>query len=161
MLESDVVRLGAEPPDSLNDGEREALAQVYLDATSGILHFCGEAELLRSLDNVDSPHNPLGAASVYLILAIGAQCRGTAPKDLLQSSEFFSQGQIASFQGMLCDPSLEMVRNFLLMAFYMLGACHRNAAFMYLGVASKAACALGLHLSDQYRDLTAEESRAK
>lgn len=38
-----------------------------------------------------------------------------------------------------------MVRLFLLMAFYMLGACQRNAAAMYLGVATKAAVVLGLH----------------
>lgn len=62
---------------------------------------------------------------------------------------------------MLCDPSVDMVRNFLLMSFYMLGACHRNAAFMYLGVASKAASALGLHRHDQYRDLPLEEFRTR
>ncbi|KAH7037412.1 uncharacterized protein B0I36DRAFT_313999 [Microdochium trichocladiopsis] len=45
---------------------------------------------------------------------------------------------------MIANPSLSMVRLFLLMAFYMLGACHRNAASMYLGVASKAAVVLGL-----------------
>jgi hypothetical protein len=38
-----------------------------------------------------------------------------------------------------------MARIFLLMAFYMLGECRRNSAFMYLGVAVKAALALGLH----------------
>ena len=52
---------------------------------------------------------------------------------------------------MLEDPCLDMVRSFLLMAFYMLGACRRNAAFMYIGVASKAAAALGLHVTEQYR----------
>lgn len=47
---------------------------------------------------------------------------------------------------MLENPSLEMVSLFLLMSFYMLGACRRNAAFMYLGVAARAAVALGLHI---------------
>lgn len=51
---------------------------------------------------------------------------------------------------MLEDPCLDMVRCFLLMAFYMLGACRRNAAFMYIGVAAKAASALGLHVTEQY-----------
>lgn len=40
---------------------------------------------------------------------------------------------------------MDLVRVFLLMSFYMLGACRRNAAFMYLGVAARAAVALGLH----------------
>lgn len=66
-------------------------------------------------------------------------------------------GQQLSFQGMLCDPSLEMVQNFLHMSFYMLGACHRNAGFMYLGIASQAAGALGLHRADHYRHLPPDE----
>jgi hypothetical protein len=44
-----------------------------------------------------------------------------------------------------------MIRLFLLMAFYMLGACHRNAGFIYLGIASKAASALGLHVKEVYK----------
>ena len=91
------------------------------------------------------------------MLAIGAQCRGSASTDLHRAAAFFAEGQQLSFEGMLCDPSPEMVRNFLLMAFYMLGACHRNAAFMYLGVASKAANALGLHRAEQYQTLSEDE----
>ena len=84
-----------------------------------------------------------------------------APFDLQCSTTLFNRGQALSFQGMLLDPSVEMVRNFLLMAFYMLGACHRNAAFMYLGVAAKAASALGLHRAEQYRDLSVDEHRTR
>ena len=54
------------------------------------------------------------------------------------------------------DPSIDMVRCFLLMTFYMLGACRRNAAFMYLGVASQASSALGLHVTEEYRHFDAE-----
>lgn len=110
---------------------------------------------------MNSCNPPIGLATTSLILAIGAQCRGTSSSDLQHASSQFTHGQQLSFDGMLCDPSLDMVRNFLLMAFYMLGACHRNAAFMYLGVASKAASALGLHRSDQYRDLPLDECRAR
>lgn len=46
---------------------------------------------------------------------------------------------------MIQDPSIEMVQLFLLMSFYMLGACQRNAAFMYIGVAARGAYVLGLH----------------
>lgn len=51
---------------------------------------------------------------------------------------------------MLEDPNIDMVRAFTLMAFYMLGACRRNAAFMYLGVATRAAVAIGLQCRDSY-----------
>ncbi|KAJ5102415.1 hypothetical protein NUU61_004637 [Penicillium alfredii] len=58
---------------------------------------------------------------------------------------FFARGQSRTFANLLEDPSMDLVRVFLLMAFYMLGSCRRNAAFMYLGVAARAAVALGLH----------------
>jgi hypothetical protein len=108
-----------------------------------------------------APEESVEIATPYLILAIGAQCRGLSPSDLQYSATFFSQGQALAFQGMLRDPTLDMVRDFLLMAFYMLGACHRNAAFMYLGVAAKAASALGLHHAEQYRDMPSEECRSR
>lgn len=51
---------------------------------------------------------------------------------------------------MVQNPSLEMVKAYLLMAFYMLGECDSNTAYMYLSVAARAAIALGLHSSDIY-----------
>lgn len=54
---------------------------------------------------------------------------------------------------MLEDPNVDMVRAFILMAFYMLGDCRRNSAFMYLGIATRAAVALGLHSRDSYADM--------
>lgn len=57
---------------------------------------------------------------------------------------------------MLAKPSLGMVRLFLLLAFYMLGANHRSAAAIYLGISAKAAVVLGLDnpRSSENGDLT-------
>lgn len=55
---------------------------------------------------------------------------------------------------MLEDPNINIVRVFLLMAYYMLGSCRRNSAFMYLGIASRAAVSLGLHSKDSYENMT-------
>lgn len=96
-------------------------------------------------------------AILYLVIAIGGQCRGASPADHQYAVNYFSRGQQLGFDGMLKDPSIHMVRIFVLMAFYMLGACHRNAAYMYLGVASKAAATLGLHIKRQYQGLSEEE----
>lgn len=100
-------------------------------------------------------------ARIYLILAVGAQCRGADRLDHQLASNFFSKGRVLAFHSMLIDPSLEMISDFLIMAFYMLGACNRNAGYMYLGVALKAANALGLHRIDQYRDVPDEECRTR
>lgn len=117
---------------------------------SGLLDLYSRDEifvLLASDDRLDS----MDKAALSLIIAIGGQCRGVEPLDRQYAAKYFTQGQKLAFEGMLQDPSLDLVRVFLLMGFYMLGACRRNTAFMYIGVASKAACTLGLHVADQYR----------
>lgn len=53
------------------------------------------------------------------------------------------------------------VQLFLLCAFYMFGACRRNAAYMYLGVASRAAHAIGLHNNLTYDSLSKTEARTR
>lgn len=99
-------------------------------------------------------------ASFYMMIAIGAQCRGQTD-DLPKAFRYFSQARKLSFQGFLTDLTLNTARSFVLMAFYMFGACRRNAAFMYLGVATKAASILGLHMSDQLQTLPEEEQRLR
>lgn len=95
-------------------------------------------------------------AAAYLMIAIGGQCQGSS-----EASAFFLKGQHIAFEGFLYDPSLDMLKEFLLMAYYTLAACRRNAAFMYLGVASKAASALGLHRREQYRACSKQEAKAR
>lgn len=92
-----------------------------------------------------------------LIIAIGGQCRALRPFDLRYAVRYFSRAQKAAVASALEDPCLNMVRCFLLMAFYMLGACRRNAAFMYVGIAAQASSALGLHVTEQYRNFTVTE----
>ena len=85
------------------------------------------------------------AAISDLMIAIGAQSCSNEPKTVQMERFFFTRGQRRAFANMLEDPSMDLVRAFLLMSFYMFGACRRNAAFMYLGVAARSAVALGLH----------------
>lgn len=85
-------------------------------------------------------------------IAIGALCQ-SSPDGHRFSQLSFRRAQRAAFTGMLEDPNIDVVRAFLLMAFYMLGACRRNAAFMYLGIACRAAVSLGLHSHDSYQDI--------
>ncbi len=96
-------------------------------------------------------------AALDMVLAIGAQARAATPDDTQLAAAYFNRARQAAFEGMLAHPSLGMVRLFTLLAFYMLGACQRNAAFMYLGVASKAAVVLGLHQDVYHRSLDRDE----
>lgn len=93
--------------------------------------------------------SPLRRASLDLVVAIGAQC--TSQQDSQNIGRMFFRGaQRQALAEMLQDPDLEMVRVYLLMAFYMLGECRRNTAYMYLSVAARAAIALGLHSPTSY-----------
>jgi hypothetical protein len=147
--------------------QQEALVQVYIQATSGFLDLYGsndlqamtrELQVEPSIAESTSKSYKDRHAILCAILAIGAQARGDPVCDIPYARHYFKLAQTRAFEGMLCDPSLSMVRLFLLMAFYMFGACHRNAGFMYIGVAAKAACALGLHKEESGLSLAAEES---
>lgn len=94
---------------------------------------------------------PLRRAAIALVIAIGAQCESPSSANAVGKA-YFRKAQSFAFAGFLEDPSLDLVRAFLLMAFYMLGECRRNAAFMYLGIAVRAALALGLHCRDSYAE---------
>jgi hypothetical protein len=96
-------------------------------------------------------------ASYYLIIAIGAQCQATDDREGQIATRYFTRARQLAFESMLQDPTITLVRTFLLAAFYMLGASRRNSAFMYIGVASKAASILGLHEPSEYKHLSAEE----
>jgi hypothetical protein len=95
---------------------------------------------------------------LHLLIAIGAQCRGgRIGADLSRAAKHFCIARKAALAGMLEDPTVSVVRIFLLMAFYMLRACRRNSAFMYIGIASKAADIIGLHLSVDIKHLSVIE----
>ncbi len=56
--------------------------------------------------------------------------------------------QKAAFAGMLESQSLQTVQMFLLLSFYMLAAGRRDAVFMYLGIAARAAVVIKLGAAD-------------
>ncbi|KAJ5560756.1 hypothetical protein N7535_008953 [Penicillium sp. DV-2018c] len=127
--------------------EKDRFIRNYDAVTKGFLNVgCGDDTLSASASSTEpiSDKEKTKAAIVDLMVAIGAQSFPHDPQTVQIEQFYFSRGQCRAFANMLEDPSLDLVRVFLLMSFYMLGACRRNTAFMYLGVASRAAVALGL-----------------
>lgn len=90
------------------------------------------------------------------MFAIGAQLRGTG-NDSQISTSYFLRARAAAFDGMLMSQTLDTVRLFTLLAFYTLGACNRNAASMFLGIAAKAAVILNLNATEKDQKLPEEE----
>ncbi|GAB7353464.1 hypothetical protein MBLNU459_g3923t2 [Dothideomycetes sp. NU459] len=161
MLEVNHEHDGSEKFD-VDKTEIQSLVDYYFAATSGLLHLYTRKDVSTILAISDGilPESDVSSedvAAVQLIIAIGGHCSGTSPKTLRHATEYFTRAQKTAFEGMLESPSLDMIRLFLLMSFYMLGACRRNAAFMYIGIASKAAEALGLHVGEQYHRFSRKE----
>ncbi|OOF95346.1 hypothetical protein ASPCADRAFT_515743 [Aspergillus carbonarius ITEM 5010] len=137
--------------DTLDSYQLLGYYRAYSSATSGFLYVLSDAEAMDIVDGLIDPtarQDKTKMALADIIIAIGAQSTKRAPSTERAERFFFSRAQRSAFEGMLENPSLELVRLFLLMSFYMLGACRRNTAFMYLGVAVRAAVALGLHLTE-------------
>lgn len=101
--------------------------------------------------------NKLRVAVTHAILAIGVQCRAGRLDDKQCDGFHFAEAQRTAFENMLVEPSTDLARLFLLLAFYLLGSSRRNAAFMYIGVSVRAAQSLGLHNEQSYRSAPANE----
>ncbi|KAJ5820842.1 Activator of stress genes [Penicillium chrysogenum] len=128
--------------------EKDRFIQNYHAATSGVFNLSLGDDILCPLIGPAEPktdREKTRAAIIDLMVAIGAQTLPNDRKTLQVERFYFARGQHRTFANMLEDPSVDLIRVFLLMSFYMLGACRRNTAFMYLGVASRAAVALGFH----------------
>ncbi|KAL2827521.1 hypothetical protein BDW59DRAFT_143913 [Aspergillus cavernicola] len=134
----------------VDPNEMQGFIRTYHIATRGFINVLSDPEACQML-GTSPPNEPANKTMVALrdiMIAIGAQ---SSKNDLAVARierYFFSRARQSAFAGMLENPSVDLVRLFLLMSFYMLGACRRNAAFMYVGVAARAAAALALHLTD-------------
>ncbi|KGO48630.1 Oxoglutarate/iron-dependent dioxygenase [Penicillium expansum] len=143
--------------------EAYLLLSSYLEATSGVLDLFTPDELDRLMAERSSENATVHyfskvdlEAAFNLALAIGAQARGR-PEDVQLSKAYFLRAREIAFEGMLMSQNLNTVRHFVLLAFYTLGACNRNAASMFLTIAAKAAVILGLHSSENDSDLPEED----
>ena len=133
--------------------QKRLYSEVYHSVTGGFLDIFSTSELEGLLlGGNDTYISSYKRATIELIIAIGAQCHSQISSQQI-GQPYFRRAQQHAFSEMLEDPNVEMIRVFLLMAFYMLGACRRNTAYMYLGIASRAAATLGLHIRDSYAEL--------
>ncbi|KAJ5227608.1 uncharacterized protein N7469_007614 [Penicillium citrinum] len=132
--------------DSCTLDDKHRYIQVFYAVTSGFIYLgCNTESLLSDTPNPKTDRENIRAAIRDLMIAIGAQSFPNEPETVQLEQFFFTRGQRRAFSNLLEDPSMDSIRAFLLLSFYMFGACRRNAAFMYLGVAARSAAALGLH----------------
>ncbi|KAL3494111.1 hypothetical protein BJX62DRAFT_223505 [Aspergillus germanicus] len=147
-----------QPPD--ND-EAQRLARQFVLATSPLLDLFDLEEFHPRLANWIG--NPTGdedtvSSIFYLVIAIGAQVSDTNQS---LAEQYFVSGRQLAFSAFTETPSLYTIQSYVLISMYMLGACRRNGAFMNLGIALRAAYAVGIHRKDANSLFTARERRAR
>ncbi|TWU70582.1 hypothetical protein ED733_000685 [Metarhizium rileyi] len=150
------------PRPVFTEEEAKHFAQQYCLCTNGVLDLFDKAVLLDQLPQAiaqDAVALPLAKPIVYLVLAIGAQ---SSPRDLGEIAEScFNRGRYLSARYLMDDPSTLAVEAYILITLYLLAASRRNAAFMHLGLAVRAAYALGLHLEAVSLRFTPEEFKQR
>ncbi|EFX04070.1 c6 zinc finger domain containing protein [Grosmannia clavigera kw1407] len=110
------------------------------------------SQWLQQQSKEEPSHNDPNADSVmhqsvfFLILAIGAQANPEEDDD--RAEKYFNHGRYLTLSEDALEPSVPTIQAYILMTVFLLGASRRNAAFMCLGTAVRAAYALGIYRSD-------------
>ncbi|RVX73237.1 hypothetical protein B0A52_02365 [Exophiala mesophila] len=142
--------------------EATYLVRRYLLATNCVLDLFDEAHLLQNLPSWlerQPTETDVVSTTYYLVFALGAQ---TCPEDKEELAETcFSYGRYYTVVSFTEDPSISSVQAYALITMYLLNASRRNAAFMNLGTAVRAAYALGLHRKEVAALFTPTECRTR
>ncbi|RAO66307.1 uncharacterized protein BHQ10_002319 [Talaromyces amestolkiae] len=142
-------------PEPEPDLERSlALAEQYELAVSGVFDFFDISYLQNAIppwvadpSRRDRPETPV----IFLALAIGALGRAADDKDEDIAETYFNYGRQQAVIYLMDDPCLMTVVAFSLISYYMLASCRRNGAFTNIGIAARAAYALGIHRHETNR----------
>ncbi|RAH83865.1 coma-domain-containing protein [Aspergillus japonicus CBS 114.51] len=141
--------------------EAQRLARQYVLATGPLLDLFDLNEFHPRLANwVGNPTGDEDTVSsiFYLVLAIGAQVSDTNQN---LAEQYFISGRQLAFSAFTETPSIYTIQSYVLISMYMLGACRRNGAFMNLGIALRAAYAVGIHRKDANSLFCTRERRAR
>ncbi|KAK3303081.1 uncharacterized protein B0T15DRAFT_401632 [Chaetomium strumarium] len=119
----------------------------YLDVTAGLIDLFDNttrladdmaawAAQIRPRDSVVD----VSSAVNYLVLAIGCQKSDESIAQL-----YYDYARNLAFASLSGDLGVASVQAFILISFYSLGACQINAAFLFFGIAARAAYSIGIH----------------
>lgn len=147
--------------------ETRDLVRHYLLASSGVIDLFEQGEISEACSrwamSPEKDEDGVEASIYYLVLAVGAQVKhgadggevdgtGVSPspgkEGPSQAEMYLQRGRELVAASFMDDPSVMTIQSYALITFYMLSACRRNGAFMLLGIAVRAAYALGLHRGD-------------
>lgn len=133
-------------PPLLSEADAGKFIRQFFMVTDGLLDLFDESEILNQLPLVlgdESGVSILTRAITYLVIAIGAQC--TSDDNSQTSDAFLGSGRYLTAHYLMEDASIQTTQLYLLISVYLLCACRRNAAFIFLGHATRSAYSLGVH----------------
>lgn len=123
---------------------------AYLSATTGLIDLFDNETLLDDMllwaDQVQAQqHQPEEMASTikYLVLAVGRLM-----DDEALAQEYFEYARGQAYADLTGDLSVQTVQAFVLITVYMLCSCQINGAFLFFGIAVRAAYSIGVHRTE-------------
>jgi hypothetical protein len=135
---------GAEPP-AINVPIGPTVS-AYLDVTAGLIDLFDNTRLVNDVSDWAEHVRPRGqvvdvsSAVNYLVLAIGCQ-----KSDEHTAQLYFDYARNLAFASLSGNLGVASVQVFILITFYSLGACQINGAFLFFGIAARAAYSIGIH----------------
>ncbi|KAK0611013.1 hypothetical protein B0T14DRAFT_540253 [Immersiella caudata] len=138
-----VVSNGAAPRPPI-DTDVDAAVTTYLEVTAGVIDLFDGARLRHDVSawaaQARSPGTCVDVASAvnYLVLAIGCS-------DEHATQLHFTYARDIAFASLSGNLGVESIQAFVLSTLYMLSASQINGAFLFFGIAVRAAYSIGLH----------------
>ncbi|KAJ4394883.1 hypothetical protein N0V93_004103 [Gnomoniopsis smithogilvyi] len=138
---------GAVSPPEVRVEDIPDTVAAYLSVSSGMVNlFASEARLTDMLTmwaSNTAEIDDVSTAVNYLVLAIGLQEKN---EDLAQQYFEYARDQaLSTLNGSL---GTQTVKAFILITLYMLCACQINGAFLFFGIAVRAAYSIGIHRTE-------------
>ncbi|KAF6810432.1 fungal specific transcription factor domain-containing protein [Colletotrichum plurivorum] len=135
---------GGEP--ALHPGTIPQAVATYHAVTSGLVHLFDQSRLADEVcawAQQSHRSQDVASAAFYLVLAIGYQ---SSEEDLASAYfEYARNTALASLGGNINVPTIQ---TFILVTLYMLGSCQMNGAFLFFGIAVRAAYSIGIHRTE-------------
>lgn len=119
---------------------------TYLSTTASLVDLFDNSKLLDDLviwANLAQKPDNVTTIIHFLVLAIGLQ----ADSDAL-SQQYFEYARDLAYTDLSDSLGVETVQAFILVTVYMLCSCQINGAFLFFGIAARAAYSIGLHRTE-------------
>ncbi|KAI0403134.1 fungal-specific transcription factor domain-containing protein [Xylaria palmicola] len=141
-----LVPLGPTEEPAINQSHVRRSLITYLTVTSGLVDLFDNDTLfpeIQSWAGQVQRSADVTSAAHYLVLAIGSQS-----EDEQAAATYFLRGKHLALAALAGNLSIGTVQCFLLTTVYMLRSCQINGAYLFFGIAARAAYAIGLHRTE-------------